>query len=225
MKTKFLFRLIVSVTMMLVMATMIAAANDDPPKRYKTEPNWITQQKVIPWTRRKAPKAPPIQCGIWVEVGEPPEDAEMIESTVEDFAEKDESLIQETIITEPDPVDVELLAIAIYCEAGADYISDATRYMVGDVVLNRVADERFPDSIEGVLTQKSQYGRFYCTGVVWPERASIPNEAHAVQRAYDTARAILTGEHSELYGNGYIFQSENKQSPDSIYRDGIWFGR
>ena len=38
--------------------------------------------------------------------------------------------------------ELELLACVIYCEAGSDSISDETRRMVGEVVLNRVADPR-----------------------------------------------------------------------------------
>lgn len=118
-----------------------------------------------------------------------------------------------------------MLACAIYCEAGGDACSDLCRYYVGDVILNRVNDPRFPDTIEGVLTQKSQYGRFYWTGIVWPERANYPGEAAAVARAYDTARALLSGERSELYGAGYIWQAEFTQGTDVIYLDGTYFGR
>lgn len=126
---------------------------------------------------------------------------------------------------EPDEAEVEMLACAIYCEAGGDACSDLCRYYVGDVILNRVNDPRFPDTIEAVLTQKSQYGRFYWTGIVWPERANYPGEAAAVARAYDTARALLSGEHSELYGAGYIWQAEFTQGTDVIYLDGTYFGR
>lgn len=125
-----------------------------------------------------------------------------------------------------DEHDMELLAITIYAEAGADTISDETRYMVGDVVLNRVEDSRYPDSIEAVLTQKSQYGRFHWTGVVWPERASKSSEAHAVERARNTARDLLSNtRHSELFGKGYIYQDNRVQGKDNIWSDGICFGR
>lgn len=127
--------------------------------------------------------------------------------------------------TEPDEAEVEMLACAIYCEAGGDACSDQCRYMVGDVMLNRVDDPRFPDTLEEVLTQKGQYGRFHWTGIVWPERASNPGEAAAVARAYETARALLSGEHSELYGAGYIWQAEFTQGTDVIYLDGTYFGR
>lgn len=121
--------------------------------------------------------------------------------------------------------DLELLACVIYQEAGGDACSDLCRFMVGDVVLNRVADSRFPDTIEEVLTQRGQYGTFSKTGVVWPARAGNPGEAAAVERAYDTARRLLSGEHSELYDAGYIWQAEFIQGTDVIEVDGTYFGR
>lgn len=128
-------------------------------------------------------------------------------------------------VLEPDETMVDLLACVIYQEAGGDACSDLCRFMVGDVVLNRVADSRFPDTIEEVLTQRGQYGTFSKTGVVWPARASNPGEAAAVERAYDTARRLLSGEHSELYDAGYIWQAEFIQGKDVIEVDGTYFGR
>lgn len=125
---------------------------------------------------------------------------------------------------EPDPAEVEMLACAIYNEAGGDACSDLCRYYVGDVILNRVADPRFPDTIEGVLTAPGQYGRFSKTGIVWPKRASNPGEAHAVQRAYDTAYDLLSGNHSELYGAGYVWQAEFSQG-SGFWLDGLYFGK
>lgn len=121
--------------------------------------------------------------------------------------------------------DLEMLACVIYQEAGGDACSDLCRFIVGDVVLNRVADSRFPDTIEEVLTQRGQYGTFSKTGVVWPARAGNSGEAAAVERAYDTARRLLSGEHSELYDAGYIWQAEFIQGTDVIEVDGTYFGR
>lgn len=123
--------------------------------------------------------------------------------------------------------EVEMLACAIYQEAGGDACCDLCRHRVGDVILNRMEDERFPNTVEEVLTDYQQYGRFYWTGVVWPERADKPGEAHAVARAWATARDILSGEHSDLYGEGYIYQAEFEQGTDVIYCEdcGIYFGR
>lgn len=90
-------------------------------------------------------------------------------------------------------------------------ISNETRRMVGEVVLNRVASEQYPDTIREVLTQKDQYGRFHWTGVVWPSRASKSVEAHAVERAYECAVACF---------------SEDRLLPtDTIYQAGFVQGR
>ncbi len=121
--------------------------------------------------------------------------------------------------------DTERLACAIYSEAGGDACSDECRIDVGDVVLNRVEDSRFPDTLEGVLTAPRQYGRFSVTGVIWPERAKDPGEAHAVERAYRIAEQLLAGEHGELYKNGYVWQAEFEQGSDGFWLDGLYFGR
>lgn len=121
--------------------------------------------------------------------------------------------------------ELEMLACVIYQEAGGDAASDECRYMVGDIVLNRIADDRYPNTMEGVLTEKFQYGAFYWTGIRWPDRAYSTGEAAAVQRAYEIALALLEGTHSKLYGAGYIFQAEFVQGIDVVYKDGLYFGR
>lgn len=126
---------------------------------------------------------------------------------------------------EPDPERVEMLACLIYQEAGGDACSDLCRMRVGDVALTRELDPRFPDTLEEVLLQPGQYGTFSRTGIVWPARASKPEEAAAVQRAYETAEKLLSGEHSDLWGLGYIWQAEFPQGTDVILDSGIYFGR
>lgn len=131
-------------------------------------------------------------------------------------------------VTEPEPAyseaDLEMLALVIYQEAGGDACSDETRLMVGNVVLNRVADDRFPDTIEEVLLQERQYGRLHWTGLVWPERASQSVEAHAVQRAYDCAERVLNGE--RLLPEDVIWQAEFKQGTEVVAeQDGFYFCR
>ena len=121
--------------------------------------------------------------------------------------------------------DLEILALLIYQEAGGDACSDDTRLKVGTVALNRVADARFPDTILEVATQKRQYGRLYWTGLVWPERADKPEEAHAVERAYESARAVLEGERAGL-PEDVVFQAEFEQGTETVaYQDGLYFCR
>lgn len=126
-----------------------------------------------------------------------------------------------------DPTELELLACVIYQEAGGDDCCDDCRRRVADVVLNRMADDRFPSTMLEVLTERRQYGRFHWTGVVWPDRAYTDGERPAVERAYQIAEEVLRGEHSELYGQGYIWQAEFMQGTDivSCYNCGIYFGR
>ena len=119
--------------------------------------------------------------------------------------------------------ELEMLALVIYQEAGGDACSDETRLMVGNVVLNRVADERFPDTIEEVLLQERQYGRLHWTGLVWPERASQSVEAHAVERAYKCAERVLEGE--LLLPEDVIFQAEFVQGEIVAEQDGFYFCR
>jgi len=109
-------------------------------------------------------------------------------------------------------------------EAGSDECSDETRMMVGTVVMNRVEDERFPDTITGVLTEKAQYGLLHWTGLVWPERAEKPEEAHAVARAYDCAGRILNGERALPVD--VIWQAEFQQGQETVaFQDGMYFCR
>lgn len=137
-----------------------------------------------------------------------------------DTVEKNAPVVEPTYTAE----DLELLALVIYQEAGADACSDETRLMVGNVVLNRVADDRYPDTIEEVLLEKRQYGRLYWTGIQWPERASKPEEAHAVERAYRCAREVLSG--VRLLPDDVIFQSEYVQGTEIVAeQDGFYFCR
>ena len=128
-------------------------------------------------------------------------------------------------ISEVSGDELEMLACVIYQEAGGDGSCDMCRRRVADVVLNRVADDRFPDTIYGVLTARSQYGRFHWTGVVWPERANNPGEKNAVERAWRIAEEVLAGTHGDLYGRGYIWQAEFKQGTDIVECCGHYFGR
>ena len=122
-----------------------------------------------------------------------------------------------------------LLAITCYREAGGDECCNLCRYRVCDVALTRRDDPRYPDTLEGVLTEPLQYGLLSITGVVWPERASDPEEAEAVARAWAVAEDVLSGNHSDLWGKGYIFQAEFPQGDldGRIYCEqcNMWYGK
>ena len=124
--------------------------------------------------------------------------------------------------------DVELLACVIYQEAGGDTCCDMCRRRVADVVLNRVKDPRFNGTtIEEILIDGDpapQWGLYSVTGVVWPDKASLQEEQHAVERAYRIAREVLEGQHSDLTSE-YIWCAEFSQGTDVIECDGIYFGK
>lgn len=120
--------------------------------------------------------------------------------------------------------DLRTLAIIIYQEAGADYCSDDTRLKVGTVVLNRVASDAYPDTIQDVAMQRKQYGRLYWTGLVWPERAQDPAEAHAVERAYNCAEQLLQG--FRALPEDVVYQAEFSQGTEVVaHQDGLYFCR
>ena len=123
--------------------------------------------------------------------------------------------------------DAEYLACVIYQEAGGDGCCDMCRRRVADIVLNRVKDARFAgDTVEEILTEGNppQWGLYSVTGVVWPEKASYPEEAEAVERARRIAIEVLEGNHSDLTED-YIWCAEFPQGRDVIECDGIYFGK
>lgn len=136
-----------------------------------------------------------------------------------------ESSSSESTVESPKYTEDELFCMAavIYNEAGGDACSDDTRRMVGYVVLNRVRDSRFPDTVREVLEAKRQYGRFWITGVKFAERSSLPQEQHAVDRAYRIAREVLETDVIPIPST-VVFQSEF-QLGDSTYKyqDGMYF--
>lgn len=164
---------------------------------------------------------------ILTEVEETTEPTEETVPTTESPVIPETEPTEETTIVEEPPYtadELEMLALVIYQEAGGDACSDETRLMVGTVVMNRVADSRFPDTLYGVLTQRGQYGRFHWTGLVWPARANDPSEIHAVERAYACAEHILLGE--RVLPSDVIWQAEFIQGTEVVaHQDGIYFCR
>lgn len=158
---------------------------------------------------------------------EPPTTEPAIETTIVTEPPTEET-IPETEVTEHieiDPKELEYLSIAIYCEAGSDRCCDDCRRRVANVILNRIVDDRFPDTMLGVLRQEAQYGTFGWTGVVWPDMSYRESEKKAVERARRIAEEVLSGQHSELYGQNYIWQAEFVQGYDWIYCCGIYYGK
>lgn len=66
---------------------------------------------------------------------------------------------------------LELMAICVEAEAGNQGLIG--KRMVADVILNRVDDPDFPDTITGVITQKNQFSSYWDGGM---DRAREPSE-------------------------------------------------
>lgn len=155
-----------------------------------------------------------------------PEDNEPAKVPESDVVALEAGTGPEEIVPLYSDLELEILAIIIYQEAGGDACSDETRQMVGEVFLNRVASDRYPNTFYEVATQRQQYGRLYWTGIVWPERAELPQEAHAVERAYEMAEALLTGNLERLLPEDAIFQAEFPQGTEIVaVQNGLYFCR
>lgn len=145
-----------------------------------------------------------------------------IVETVEVVIPEDDPVFHQEAQPMYDEAAHEILSIVIYQEAGGDKCSDDTRRKVGSVFLNRVDSPLFPDTYEEVATQNRQYGTLYITGIKWPDRASKPEEAHAVQRAKDIAEELMFS--GSILPANVIWQAEFKQG-DGVYcyQDKIYF--
>lgn len=136
--------------------------------------------------------------------------------------------VVETPEVTPEPVptytqeELEIMAIIIYQEHGDNASSNETRIKIGNVVMNRVASDEFPDTIKEVALQSGQWGTLSITEIKWADRASQPEEAEAVQRAYDCAKRVLEGE--ILLPENVTWAAEFKQGKGtSEYVDGTYF--
>ena len=111
-----------------------------------------------------------------------------------------------TIETEPEKTytDEDLYILSHIISAEAGNCSKAMMVSVGSVVLNRVADDRFPDTIEGVVFQEGQYSPTW-NGAYYAE----PTEA-----ACAVAKTLL--EEGSALDSSVVWQAEFPQG-EGIY--------
>ena len=89
--------------------------------------------------------------------------------------------------------------IAAFCgEMGMSWAPDEQQLYVGSVVLNRVASDRFPDTLEEVVYQPGQYACASYLYSLTPDARTIAN-----------ARQLLEG--GSVLPAGVVFQSEAPQ--------------
>ena len=123
------------------------------------------------------------------------------EFETETVAEPSNSIEEETqteleteVETKYTEYDFELLARVIEAEAGGE--SDYHKLCVGTVVMNRVASDKYPDTIEGVIYQPGQY---QC--VTNSHINKEPSES-----SYEAAESILDGR--RMFRSSVVYQAE-----------------
>ena len=109
----------------------------------------------------------------------------------------------------------------ISSEVKGDMVSDATLVMVGNVILNRTEDSRYPDTVDQVLCQPYQFSCFSTTGMKWVGRAA--NDQYFRQRCISAAEAVMSGERMLSYSVVYV--SGVKQGAVEAQLDGLYFCR
>ncbi|MCG8358152.1 MAG: cell wall hydrolase [Kiloniellales bacterium] len=88
--------------------------------------------------------------------------------------------------------EIECLALNIYHEARGE--ADLGKLAVGHVVLNRVDDPRFPETICGVIKDGGEKRRHRCQFSWWCDgRSDKPRNARAWERSQALARHIFWG--------------------------------
>ena len=122
--------------------------------------------------------------------------------------------------------ELDLLARVIYAEVGCTWIPDWVQQMVGSVVLNRVEDSRFPDTVKGVITQPGQYSTKYAT----VEAANAIQATDSKNGTYyygiceDSVKAAMMGQ-VEMPSN-VLYQanfSQGKGVWKSVYFNSGWY--
>lgn len=108
------------------------------------------------------------QIATWEQIKEP--EAAGIETAKQE--PKESALIQEEDMKAEEEMDeLELLAICVEAEAGNQELEG--KRLVVDVILNRVDDPDFPDSIEGVISQPFHFSSYWDGGM---DRVTEPSE-------------------------------------------------
>ncbi len=92
-----------------------------------------------------------------------------------------------------------LLRNVVANEYGSDYVSVAEKAKVVAVVMNRVNSASFPNTIEGVLTQPTQFTGYYATDYEWGKVTD------SVREAVDYYFS-----HQDEYGDWLYFNGDGK---------------
>ena len=120
--------------------------------------------------------------------------------------------------------DIRILTTTVFHEAG--HTTEQLRQYVAQVVLNRVEDSRFPDTVKGVITQPGQYSTKYAT----VEAANAIQATDSKNGTYyygiceDSVKAAMMGQvempSNVLYQTNF---SQGKGVWKSVYFNSGWY--
>lgn len=120
--------------------------------------------------------------------------------------------------------DIRILTTTVFHEAG--HTTEQLRQYVAQVVLNRVEDSRFPDTVKGVITQPGQYSTKYAT----VEAANAIQATDSKNGTYyygiceDSVKAAMMGQ-VEMPSN-VLYQAKFSQGKGvwkSVYFNSGWY--
>lgn len=152
-----------------------------------------------------------------IKITEEPDVKVVTKTTVQTVEVPKEVLVEVT--KEPNYTYDELycMAVVIYNEAGSNACTDEQRELVGYVVLNRVNDSRYPNTIREVLEQPGQYEGLGKKGIKFASRGNSELELLALERAWVTAKKILENRDNIPIPGNVIFQAQFKQG-SGVYK-------
>lgn len=99
---------------------------------------------------------------------------------------------------EPDPAEVTALAQTLYGECRG--CSELQQRAVCWCIFNRVDDPRFPDTVLGVITQRSQFFGYSASNPVWDSLYAVAYDC--LVDWHDGAERVLEPEYLYFYGDG-----------------------
>ena len=120
--------------------------------------------------------------------------------------------------------DIRILTTTVFHEAG--HTTEQLRQYVAQVVLNRVEDSRFPDTVKGVITQPGQYSTKYATveAANAIQATDSKNGTYYYGTCEDSVKAAMMGQ-VEMPSN-VLYQanfSQGKGVWKSVYFNSGWY--
>lgn len=205
---KFLTTAVLSLTLVAAMVPAAFAADSN----YTTCMAVISEQRTVQAQAHEAAQAMR-QMGY-------DESSAYIQTAKATWNEAQQEIIAYNRLANYTDEDIRILATAVYYEAGST--TDQLREYVAQVVLNRVGDSRFPNSIRGVITQPGQYAGKYATveSTQAAQNASSINYASSVT----AAKKAMMGR-VDMPSN-VVFQANFTQGKGlwkSVYFNSGWF--